>query len=158
MTDRGTPGALSRDKRSSRRACAAHIEGGGKGNIPLGQVFHASSFTRPTVVSGSKAIDLRRPETSKNCTSVWGTCGTRGTGGTASSSRSASGGGTRAPLLPSLGTASSSRSSLLPAAELGRVLSTRVNDVRVLAGSAVISTGTDLENVGRDVLRCGGAG
>jgi len=32
-------------------------------------VFHTSSFTRPTVVSGSNAIDRRRPETSKNCKS-----------------------------------------------------------------------------------------
>jgi len=39
-------------------------------DVPFGQLFHASSFTRPTVVSGSNAIDLRRPETSKNCTSV----------------------------------------------------------------------------------------
>ena len=157
---------------------AAGVEGGSKDDVPFGQVFHTSSFTRPTVVSGSKANDRRRPETSKNCTSVCGTCGTTAP---VSSSRCSSSGGRGAPRaspapapspppplpLPSpspgpvAGTGSPSGRWLLelsPAAVPGRVSSTRVNEVRVLAGSAVISTGMDLANVGREVFECEGLG
>jgi hypothetical protein len=130
--------------------------GGGRvADVPPGQVFHTSSFTRPTVVSGSNAIDLRRPETSKNCTSVWGTCGTTTAAACSTCSDSSSGCGTCAGA-PSGRTTSSPASLLSPAAVPGRVLlSTRVNEVRVLAGSAAISTGTELANVGRETLRSG---
>jgi len=142
-------------------------------DVPFGQEFHTSSLTRPTVVSGTNAIDLRRPETSKNCTSVCGTCGTMtaaASAGTTSSgppSGGAGGAGAPPPLLlllllpppPPPGTAPTSHTSMLsPAAVPGRVLfSTRVNEVRVLAGSTAISTGMELVNVGREVLRCGEA-
>jgi len=148
-----------------------------KDNVPFGQVFHTSSFTRPTVVSGSNAIDRRRPDTSKNCTSVCGNCGT--TAPVSSSSCSSSSGGAlrgSAPSPPPLplpspvpgpGTGSLGRRwlwlllwllELSPAAVPGRVSSTRVNEVRVLAGRAAISTGTDLANVGREVFECEGLG
>jgi hypothetical protein len=140
---------------------------GAKDNVPFGQVFHKSSFTRPTVVSGSNAIDRRRPETSKNCTSVCGTCGT--TAPVSSSSRSTSGGGgalrASAPSPPpGPGTGSSARwwlwwlLGISPAAVPGRVSSTRVNEVRVLAGRAAISSGMDLVNVGREDFECEGLG
>ena len=143
-------------------------------DVPFGQVFHTSSFTRPTVVSGSNAIDLRRPETSRNCISVCGTCGTT-TATAAPISPSPfrgctpSCGGAPAsapppPRGPSSGTAPPSSSSpssgwpgLSPAADPGRVpWSTRVNEVRVLAGSAAISTGMDLAIVGSEILECEG--
>lgn len=50
-------------------------EGGGGDDSPLGQAFHTSSFTRPTVVSGSKDIVRRRPDTSRNVSGVCGVCG-----------------------------------------------------------------------------------
>jgi hypothetical protein len=137
-------------------------------DVPFGQVFHTSSLTRPTVVSGSNAIDLRRPDTSRNCTSVCGTCGTS-TAPVSTSCLSSSSGCARAsapplpPPLPSSRTAataaaatSSSRQLLSPAALPGRVLSTRVNEVRVLAGRAAISPGMDRAIVGRELLECMG--
>jgi hypothetical protein len=141
--------------------------GGRKRNVPFGQVLHASSFTRRTVVSGSNVIALRRPVTSKNCKSVCGTCGTVTTASTPSGCSSASAGGSARAVPPppppspsSLQTGTvSSRTSSSPAMLPGLVvLSTRVNEVRVLAGSTAISTGRDLVNVGREALRCGGVG
>lgn len=138
-------------------------------NVPFGQVFHTSSFTRPTVVSGSNAIDRRRPETSKNCTSACVSCGTTAP---VSSSSSSSRGGCGA-LRASPASASASAPSLppppsggrwlwtievSPAAVPGRVSSTRVNEVRVLAGRAAISSGMDRANVGREALECEGLG
>lgn len=80
----------------------------GEVDVPFGQVFHKSSFTRPTVVSGSNAIDLRRPETSKNCTSVCGTCGTAaGAPVSSCSCCTSSSCGAPASAPPSSGTASS---------------------------------------------------
>jgi hypothetical protein len=42
----------------------------------LGQAFQTSSFTLPTVVSGSKLIVRLLPDTSKNVNEVCGICGT----------------------------------------------------------------------------------
>lgn len=42
---------------------------------PLGQVFHTSSLTLPTVVSGSKDIVRRRPETRRKVIDTCGVCG-----------------------------------------------------------------------------------
>jgi hypothetical protein len=94
----------------TRRICMHVYVGCGKGvrgwkdRVPFGQVFHTSSFTRPTVVSGSNAIDLRRPETSRNCTSVCGTCGTTAPVSSSSSCPSSCAGGPRAstPSPPSM--------------------------------------------------------
>jgi len=138
---------------------------GAKYNVPFGQVFHTSSFTRPTVVSGSNAIERRRPDTSKNWTSVCGTCGGTTTPVSASSSSSSGGSGALAPApapspSPGPGTGSLGRwlLEISPAAVPGRVSSTRVNEVRVLAGSVAISSGMDLANVGRKVFECEGLG
>ena len=143
------------------------VREGVKVNVPFGQVFHTSSFTRPTVVSGSNAIDLLRPETSRNCTSVCGTCGTTTApvSTPCSSPGCAHGSAPPLPLPPSSETApaaaaaaaiSSSRQLLSPAALPGRVRSTRVNEVRVLAGRAAISPGMDRAIVGRELLECMG--
>ena len=145
------------------RKCEERGQAEGGENVPFGQVFHTSSFTRRTVVSGSNAIDLLRPETSRNCTSV---CGTWGTAIAPVSTPCSSPGCAHAsapPLPPTSGTApaaaaatSSSRQLLSPAAVPGRVWSTRVNEVRVLAGRAAISPGMDRAIVGRELLECMG--
>jgi hypothetical protein len=112
-------------------------------------------------------MDLRRPETSRNCKSVCDICGTGGDDGGADSSGCSSfwegsgggggGGGVGSSGVPSLSTEGpvtiSSRWSVV---ELPG--STRVKDVRVLAGSAAISTGIDLENVGSEGSDCDGGG
>lgn len=46
------------------------------GCLPLGQAFQTNSFTRPTVISGSKDIVRLLPETSKNVKETCGVCGT----------------------------------------------------------------------------------
>jgi hypothetical protein len=52
----------------------------GERGVPLGHVFHTSSFTLPIVVSGSKLIVRRLPETRRNVRNTCGDCGTTGSG------------------------------------------------------------------------------